>query len=162
MAGSRQPNSETETSSQVMTFADARSSLWFSEECGEVFTSAPVDRFDAWTAGMEACCLLVEAQSVIIMRLLGFVGARPSEPDEALRMVVEKPAAFVEAGGAAWQAAAQAGRADHAVAAAIRSLRDKTGANVRRLSETEGDVASTSDDPPGSALAVPRLSSDPA
>jgi hypothetical protein len=87
-----------------------------------------------WATQLEAAFLAAEAGSVLTLRMMSFSGLRPMVPGEHLRMVVEKPPAFLAAALAAWIATVSGRRADEVLAAAIRPLRAEASANVLRLS----------------------------
>jgi hypothetical protein len=78
--------------------------------------------------------MMVEAQTVIAMRLCGMAGGWQMAPGEHLRMITEKTSAVQEA-GLAMARAMGAGAAPHRVAiAGMKPVRRRTKANVRRLS----------------------------
>ncbi len=86
--------------------------------------------FDAWTR------IALEAQSVIAMRVLGNAGFLALPARENDRMVAEKWKAAMDAGWAAWRAAAM-GAAPMAVALAYaRPYGRATRGNSRRLGPT--------------------------
>lgn len=87
-----------------------------------------------WATQLEAAFLAAEAGSVLTLRMMSFSGLRPLEPGEHVRMVAEKPPAFLAAALAAWIATVSGQRADQVLAAAIRPLRAEASANVLRLS----------------------------
>ena len=87
-----------------------------------------------WATQLEAAFLAAEAGSVLTLRMMSFSGLRPMVPGEHLRMVAEKPPAFLAAALAAWIATVSGQRADQVLAAAIRPLRAEASANVLRLS----------------------------
>lgn len=83
---------------------------------------------------VQVILTLVEAQTVIAYRCLGFAGLWPSDPSERRRMIAEKPPVFAASGFAAVNAM-MAGRTPDAVAqAALAPLRRKTRSNAKRLS----------------------------
>ena len=83
---------------------------------------------------LEAAFLMHEAVSVLSLRTAALSGFRPLAPDEALRMVTEKPPAFAASAAAAFEAALRGRRAEEVLAAALRPLRAEARANVARLS----------------------------
>jgi hypothetical protein len=87
-----------------------------------------------WTTQLEVAFLAAEAGSVLTLRMMSFSGLRPMVPGEHLRMVAEKPPAFLAAALAAWIATVSGQRADQVLAAGIRPLRAEASANVLRLS----------------------------
>ncbi|MEO0703038.1 MAG: antifreeze protein [Pseudomonadota bacterium] len=88
-----------------------------------------------WMASIEATKLVFEAQAVMTMRLWGLAGLWSIRPTEPMRMFTEKPAAFVESAAVASHAMLKGRRPDQVARAAMRPLRQKTKANVRRLSK---------------------------
>lgn len=90
--------------------------------------------YQTWLKAAGAgVALALDSQSVATMRLMGLAGLRPSAPDEALRMVIEKPAAFF-ASGLAWQRAVwSGGDLPSQALAASKPLARKAKANNRRL-----------------------------
>lgn len=82
---------------------------------------------------MTYLSLLLEAQTVISLRLLGMAGAIPSKPGEVDRMFSEKPAAFAEAWFRAAEAVVAGKPADAIMDAAAKPLRRKVRSNRRRL-----------------------------
>lgn len=93
-----------------------------------------VTPYDLFRTGSEIALMAVEAQSVIALRLMGLSGLWSVTPRESLRMVSEKGPAFRDASMAAVAAAMGGKRPDEIVDAAVKPLRRKTRANVRRLS----------------------------
>jgi uncharacterized protein YecT (DUF1311 family) len=91
------------------------------------------DPFAPWRAGFALWALAVQAQAVIGLRTLGMMGVLAASPRERRTMVAEKGPAFARAALAAGTAAAQGKGPDAVVAAAVRPLKRRTGANVRRL-----------------------------
>lgn len=88
---------------------------------------------DLTRASLALAALGLEAQGVIWMRLWGMAGAWNLAPGENRRMVHEKLAAGLAAQTAA-AAALMAGKTPtHALGAAIKPVRRRTGANLRRL-----------------------------
>jgi hypothetical protein len=82
---------------------------------------------------MKTAQMLVEAQTVIALRLMGAAGVLPAAKGENLRMVTEKQEAFATA----WMDAATAvmtGKGSQAVyASALAPIGMATRANSRRL-----------------------------
>ncbi|MEM9476287.1 MAG: antifreeze protein [Pseudomonadota bacterium] len=93
------------------------------------------DPFGVWIASIEATRLAIEAQTVVALRLWGMAGIWSIRPTEPVRMFTEKPAAFVEAAAVASHAMLKGRSPDQVARAAMRPLRRKTRANVRRLSK---------------------------
>ncbi len=90
---------------------------------------------DLWLTGLQTTQMMVEAQGVIAMRLMGMAGLWSVAPSESTRMFTEKPAAFLLSASAATAAAMAGQRPDQVLAAAVRPIRVKTRANSRRLSK---------------------------
>lgn len=82
---------------------------------------------------MGLVSLIVEAQTVVTLRLLGLAGAIPSKPGEIDRMFREKPVAYTEAWFRAAEAVVAGKPADAIIEAAAKPLRRKVRANKRRL-----------------------------
>ncbi|MEH7830243.1 hypothetical protein [Gemmobacter denitrificans] len=84
---------------------------------------------------LEAGQMVSEAQIVIAMRLWGMAGLWNTRPDETVRMVQEKVEAMaqssIDAGHAMMTGKGVAGIA----MAAMKPVRQKTSANVRRLTK---------------------------
>jgi len=81
----------------------------------------------------DTSTMLMQAQTVIALRLMGMAGVTRARPDENLRMVSEKVQAGQRAGTVAWLALLQ-GAAPVAIAqAALRPVGRATRADVRRL-----------------------------
>ena len=93
----------------------------------------PKGPFEMVSVGIQTAQLVAEAQMVMTMRLLGMAGFWSMPPSENLRMVLEKPDAFVRSAYAASNAAMMGKRPDQVAEAAIKPLRHKTRANSRRL-----------------------------
>ena len=84
---------------------------------------------------LAAARMLLEAQTVIGLRMLGMMGVLPAARGENGRMVREKQRAFAEAGMAAGRAALT-GAAPVAIwSAALAPVGRVTGANARRLTK---------------------------
>ncbi len=90
--------------------------------------------YQTWLrAAGESAALTLDSQSVATLRVLGLAGLRPSDAEEALCMVLEKPAAFLAAGWA-WQRAFLSGQdLPSQTLAAAQPLARKAAANNRRL-----------------------------
>lgn len=84
---------------------------------------------------MELGMLLLEAQSVIQMRLMGMAGLWSVGPQENSRMVTEKLEAIVKSTTNAGEVTLRGGSPDEIAAAAIAPMRQATRANSRRLSK---------------------------
>lgn len=94
--------------------------------------------FDMMQLGWSAARLMAETQMVMTLRLWGMAGLWPVAASETNRMVSEKAPAFAEAQMAMAQAAMRGKRPDEIMAAGLRPLRRKTGANSRRLLKRRG------------------------
>lgn len=90
----------------------------------------PTDFF--WPA-VQTGMMLLEAQTVIALRMWGMAGGRPMGPEEHVRMVQEKASAATEAGTAMMRAADKGPGA--MALAGIKPVRRRTRANVKRLTK---------------------------
>lgn len=88
---------------------------------------------DMMRTGWQVTMLAWETQMVMAMRMMGMAGLWSVLPSEDRRMVSEKPPAFAEAAMAAGAATLSGKRPDQALDIWTRSLRRKTGGNMRRL-----------------------------
>jgi hypothetical protein len=86
-----------------------------------------------WTGWIEGMRFAAEAQAVIAMRLMVFALGERTSPQEALRMVAEKIAAFSEAELAAAEALLGGHGPFTAAARAYAPVRRRVHANSRRL-----------------------------
>ena len=77
--------------------------------------------------------LMAETQMVMTLRIVGMAGVWPVAPGENNRMVFEKAPAFARAQLAMTRAAMRGARPDQIVAAGLKPLGRRTGANSRRL-----------------------------
>ncbi|MCR8723968.1 antifreeze protein [Frigidibacter sp. ROC022] len=89
------------------------------------------------TTGLQAWDLWAEASQVIGLRLMGMLGLTDPHPQETLRMVTEKQAAFAQSALAGTRAALQGARPDQIANAAMAPLKRKTAANARRLTRAQ-------------------------
>ncbi|WP_246032843.1 antifreeze protein [Falsirhodobacter xinxiangensis] len=80
----------------------------------------------------QTAMMMVEAQQVIALRMMGMAGICRPAPTENTRMVTEKFAAAMAAQQAAWLAM-MTGRSPYA--AALKPVRAKTRANAARLTK---------------------------
>lgn len=96
--------------------------------------SAPGSPAEIYRLWLGTGLMLAEAQMVIGMRMLGMFGLWRVTPGENRRMVAEKLAAAAEAGLAASRAAATGRSPAQIGAQALKPVRRRTGANLRRLS----------------------------
>lgn len=93
-------------------------------------TSTPAEIMRLW---LRTGSMMAEAQLVIGMRMMGMAGLWRVSPAENSRMIAEKITAASESAFAASRAI-MAGRSPALVAEhALRPIRRRTGANVRRL-----------------------------
>lgn len=79
--------------------------------------------------------MLAEAQMVITMRMFGMAGLRQMAPTETTRMVQEKAEAMMQATTAASLAMLTGAGAATVVMEALKPVRRRTHANLRRLSK---------------------------
>lgn len=82
--------------------------------------------------------MMAEAQVVIGLRVLGMMGAIPAARGEKRRMVTEKAAALKEAGRGVTRAMLSGAPGHDIAVAAMKPLRRRTRANVRRLTKGGG------------------------
>lgn len=83
--------------------------------------------------GLQTSVMMIEAQMVIGMRLMGMAGGWRVTPSENGRMIAEKPSALLASMLAAGRAAA-AGATPHGIAlAGLKPVRARTRSNVARL-----------------------------
>ncbi|MEL6522491.1 MAG: antifreeze protein [Pseudomonadota bacterium] len=100
-------------------------------------TSSPQQiAIDMWSAGFQAYMLMVETQTVMGLRIMGFAGYWPLPRDESSRMFLEKGPAWTAAAMAAGMGTLSGQPPDKIAKAAIRPLRSKTRSNAKRLSST--------------------------
>lgn len=85
---------------------------------------------------IELSMMMIEAQSVIQMRLMGMMGLWSVSPQENSRMVTEKLEAMMQATNDAGEATLRGGSADEITAAAIAPMRNATRANSERLGKS--------------------------
>ncbi|MCF7698421.1 antifreeze protein [Loktanella sp. M215] len=88
---------------------------------------------ELFKTNMELGMMLAEAQSVIAMRVMGWGGLWSVTNTENDRMMSEKTEAITKSMQNATLAAMTGKRADEIVNAAVKPLRQKTRANVKRL-----------------------------
>ncbi|RUS63376.1 antifreeze protein [Pseudorhodobacter sp. E13] len=82
---------------------------------------------------MQMSMMLMEAQAVISMRLMGMMGLWQVSPQENTRMVTEKVEAMVRSATDAGRVTMRGGSPDEITAAAIAPMRRATRANSKRL-----------------------------
>ncbi|SEN56946.1 hypothetical protein SAMN05216227_101754 [Pseudorhodobacter antarcticus] len=88
------------------------------------------------TNALQLSMMMIEAQSVIAMRMMGMAGLWKVSPTENDRMVTEKMDAMVESAAAVGRVTLQGGSADEITAAAIAPMRNATRLNKRRLKKS--------------------------
>lgn len=93
----------------------------------------PKGAFGMWSVGVQTAQMMIEAQTVMTLRMLGMAGAWSTAPSEGMRMVLEKPDAFIRSATSATEAIVTGKRPDQIAEAAIKPLRRKTKANSKRL-----------------------------
>lgn len=93
------------------------------------------DPIKTWANGVQLAALLAEAQGVIAMRMLGLAGFWSMSSQENQRMVSEKIYALSQAARDATTVTLTGAGPEAALAAAIKPLRRRTRANVRRLAK---------------------------
>lgn len=93
----------------------------------------PLDPFKMWANSLELARLGFEANSIIAMRMMGFMGYWRVRDTEALRMVTEKPAAFMESWYRGASAAMEGAAPEKVLKEAIKPIRRKTRSNHARL-----------------------------
>ena len=91
--------------------------------------------FAFFQVSMRAGMMLIEAQQVMAMRLLGLMGLWRVGPGENARMLLEKLDAGSEAGIAATRALARNAPPLAIAGAALKPVARRTAANARRLSK---------------------------
>lgn len=84
---------------------------------------------------MRTAQMMLEASSVINMRMLGMAGVIPADAKENRRMVTEKQSAFAESGRAAMAALMSGKSAAHAYGVALAPIGRTTSANSKRLTK---------------------------
>lgn len=91
---------------------------------------------DIFKLQMRTAQMLVEAQSVVNIRMMGMAGLVPSRSDETTRMITEKQTAFVES-AMAGAGALMAGKTPvQAYGLALTPIGKATRANSKRLTRT--------------------------
>ena len=79
--------------------------------------------------------LMMDTHAVMSLRVMGIMGAIPTESDENTRMVSEKGPAFTEAMHALTNAALSGYRPDQIMAAGIEPLQREVSSNRARLTK---------------------------
>ena len=93
------------------------------------------DPFEMMKASMQMGLMMMEAQSVIAMRLSGMAGLWNVTKGENHRMTAEKAPAMMAAAVAAGTALATGATPAAAVLAALKPIRRRTRANAGRLTK---------------------------
>ncbi|WP_022703311.1 hypothetical protein [Pseudorhodobacter ferrugineus] len=88
-----------------------------------------------WENAVEMSMMMVEAHSVINMRVMGMAGLWSVGPGENNRMVSEKLEAMVKATTDAGNVTLRGGSPDEIAAAAIAPMRNATRSNSKRLTK---------------------------
>lgn len=88
---------------------------------------------DLFNLQLRLVTLMVEAQSVMSLRLMGMSGMIPAHRGENARMFHEKGTAMTNAYAAATQAMIAGGRPDQVLSAAIAPVGARVRANRKRL-----------------------------
>ncbi len=83
---------------------------------------------------MRTAQMLIEAQTVIGLRMMGMAGVMTAAPGENTRMVTEKQTAFAQSGIAAMGALMAGKTPAQAYGLALTPIGQATRANSRRLS----------------------------
>ncbi|NEX45639.1 antifreeze protein [Pseudotabrizicola algicola] len=96
----------------------------------------PFTPVDLMRLSINTSIMLVQAQSVIAMRMMGMAGVWTVLPSENSRMVSEKLRAVVMAGAAAQKSALSGGSATQIAEAALAPVHRATAANARRLTRS--------------------------
>ena len=89
--------------------------------------------FSFFTLQLQGVSLLLEAQTVIALRVLGMAGILPASRGENDRMWREKPATFFDAYAAGTRALMAGQNPDQVMSASLAPLSRKVRANRRRL-----------------------------
>lgn len=88
---------------------------------------------DSWSTGIAAWQMMVEAHTVMTLRMAGMAGMWTMAPGETTRMVTEKHTAFAESALLLAAAVAAGERPERIAAEALRPIGRATRANARRL-----------------------------
>ncbi|MFN4129547.1 MAG: antifreeze protein [Paracoccaceae bacterium] len=96
----------------------------------------PFSPFDLMRLSMNTTTMMMQAQSVIAMRVMGMAGAWTVSPTENTRMVSEKMRAGMKAGAAAQKSALSGGSVTQIAEAALAPVKRATAANARRLTRS--------------------------
>ena len=93
------------------------------------------DPFSYWKTASDLTLTAMQAQSVIMLRTLGMAGLWSSSPKENQMMVREKQVAAMKSATNATLAISQGKSPNEIVRAAIKPYKQKTRANVKRLTK---------------------------
>ncbi len=96
----------------------------------------PFSPVDLMRLSLNTATMLMQAQSVIAMRMMGMAAVWTVSPSENTRMVSEKMRAGIKAGAAAHRSAMQGGSATDIAEAALAPVKRATAANARRLTRS--------------------------
>ena len=94
-----------------------------------------MDPVKSWRSAVAVWRVMAEAQMVMSLRVMGMWGVIPASRRENHTMSAEKAPAFAKAALAAGTAAALGKSPDEVLQAAIRPIRRRTSANVKRLTK---------------------------
>jgi hypothetical protein len=93
--------------------------------------------YDLTHTSTSMAAMAAEAQMVIAMRTLGFMGFWPMSFGENTQMVLEKPAAMAQAAEEALRATCRGARPDQVLGAALEPIRARTSDNAHRLTRKD-------------------------
>ncbi|MBN2629706.1 MAG: antifreeze protein [Rhodobacteraceae bacterium] len=96
----------------------------------------PFSPVDLMRLSMNTATMLMQAQTVIAMRMMGMAGVWKVSPGENSRMVSEKMRAGMKAGAAAQRSALAGGSVTDIAEAALAPVKRATAANARRLTRS--------------------------
>ncbi|MCU0898968.1 MAG: antifreeze protein [Cypionkella sp.] len=96
----------------------------------------PFSALDLMRLSMNTSLMLMQANSVIAMRMMGMAGAWRVSPQENNRMVSEKMRAGMKSGLAAQAVALSGGSMTEIAEAALAPVKRATAANARRLARS--------------------------
>ena len=89
--------------------------------------------FALMALNMQMASLMVEAQTVVALRVMGMSGAIPASTDENALMINEKSTAIIDAYSAGTKAAMEGKTPDQIMSAAMEPVSRKVTANRKRL-----------------------------
>lgn len=93
---------------------------------------------DIFRLQMRTARMLIEAQGVVTLRMMGMAGLIPSRADETARMVTEKQTAFAQSAVAGATALMTGRTPAQAYGAALTPIGKTTRANSKRLTRKNG------------------------